>query len=201
MSYPARLLTDGEVVVRGFRPHWKSLIIPALWTVPAIFGAFLNASLTPTGLPRNAVYLILALGWIVIAGVPLLRWWFTRFVLTNERLILRKGIIARSGVEIPLEVINDVIFSQTVFERILGFGDLIIESAGEQGQSLFSDIPRPEDFQSELYRVREARAKDLAGVGAAPAIDTLGRLAKLHADGVISDDEFETKKRKLLKEI
>ena len=201
MSYPARLLTDGEVIIRAFRPHWKSLVIPILWTVPAILGAILNASLTPIGAPRNLTYGILGLGWIVIAGVPLLRWWFTKFVLTNERLILRKGVIARSGVEIPLEVINDVIFSQTIFERLLGFGDLIIESAGELGQSRFSNIPRPEDFQSELYRVREARAKDLSGVGSEPALDTLARLAKLHEDGVVSDAEYAVKRQKLLDEI
>lgn len=201
MGYPERLLTDGEVVIRAFRPHWKSLVIPILWTLPAVVGAVLNASLTPTGLPRDAIYVILALGWIVIAGVPLVRWWFTRFVLTNARLILRKGVIARSGVEIPLEVINDVMFSQTVFERLLGFGDLIIESAGEQGQSRFSDIPRPEDFQRELYRVRETRAKNLSGVGSDPAVDTLARLAKLHDAGVISDDELAAKKQKLLDKI
>ncbi len=201
MSYPARLLTEGEVVVQAFRPHWKSLVIPVLWTVPAVVGAVLNESLTPTGLPRNAIYGILGLGWIVIAGMPILRWWFTKFVLTNERLILRKGIVARSGVEIPLEVINDVLFSQTVFERILRFGDLVIESAGEQGQSRFSNIPRPEDFQSELYRQREIRARDLSGVGPEPAIDTLARLARLHDDGVISDTEFAAKKQKLLDEI
>lgn len=201
MSYPARLLTEGEVVVRAFRPHWKSLVIPVLWTMPAVVGAVLNESLTPTGFPRNAVYGIIGLGWIVISGMPILRWWFTKFVLTNERLILRQGIVARSGVEIPLEVINDVLFSQTVFERLLGFGDLVIESAGEQGQSRFSNIPRPEDFQSELYRQREIRARDLSGAGPEPAIDTLARLARLHEDGVISDTEFATKKQKLLDEI
>ncbi len=201
MSYPARLLTDGEAIVQAFRPHWKALVIPVLWTVPAVVGAFLNASLTPTGLPRNIIYAILGVGWIVIAFVPFLRWWFTKFVLTNERLIMRKGIIARRGVEIPLEVINDVLFSQTVFERLLGFGDLIIESAGEQGQSRFSNIPRPEEFQSELYRVREIRARDLSGVDSVPAVDTLARLARLHEDGVISDEEFAVKRRKLLDEI
>lgn len=201
MTYPDRLLTDGEEIIRAFRPHWKSLVIPILWTIPAIIGAVLNASLTPTGAPRNAIYAVLILGWLVIAGVPLVRWWFTRFVLTNERLILRKGVIARSGVEIPLEVINDVIFSQSVFERLLGFGDLIIESAGELGQSRFSDIPRPEEFQSELYRVREDRARDLSGVGQEPALETLERLARLHEDGVITDDEFAAKRQKLLDEI
>lgn len=153
----------------------------------------------PSGLPRNLTYVILLLGWIMVAVVPTVRWWFTQFVLTNERLILRKGVIARSGVEIPLEVINDVIFSQTVFERLLGFGDLIIESAGEMGQSRFSNIPNPDEFQSLLYSTREDRARELSS--SQPPSDTLATLARLHADGILTDEEFAAKKAKLLDEI
>jgi uncharacterized membrane protein YdbT with pleckstrin-like domain len=112
---------------------------------------------------------------------------------------MRKGVIARSGVEIPLEVVNDVIFSQTVFERMLGFGDLIVESAGEMGQSRFSNIPNPDAFQAELYRAREDRTRMLST--AQTPSDTLATLARLHADGVLTDEEFAAKKAKLLDEI
>lgn len=198
MRYPESLLSQGEKVLRGFRPHWKSLVIPAVWTLLVVIGLSLTPRL-PGGWPRNAVYVIILAGWVVVAVVPTFRWWFTQFVLTNERLILRKGVIARSGVEIPLEVINDVIFSQTVFERMLSFGDLIIESAGEMGQSRFSNIPRPDEFQAELYAAREARTKELTATEA-PS-DTLSTLARLHADGFLTDEEFEAKKQKLLDEI
>lgn len=191
-------MSSGEEILRAFRPHWKSLIIPATWTVLVVIGLALTPRL-PAGLPRNATYIIILLGWIMVAVVPTVRWWFTQFVLTDERLIMRKGVIARSGVEIPLEVINDVIFSQTVFERLLGFGDLIIESAGEMGQSRFSNIPRPDEFQAELYRAREHRAIELT-TAKAPS-DTLETLARLHADGILTDEEFAAKKAKLLDEI
>ena len=198
MKYPQSMLSDGEVVLESFRPHWKSLVIPAAWSILVAIGLALAPRL-PSGLPRNAVYVVLLLGWVVVALVPALRWWFTQFVLTNERLVMRKGIVARSGVEIPLEVINDVIFSQTVFERLLGFGDLIIESAGEMGQSRFSNIPNPDGFQGELYRAREDRTRALSSTE--PAADTLATLAALHADGVLTDEEFASKKAKLLDEI
>jgi uncharacterized membrane protein YdbT with pleckstrin-like domain len=127
-------------------------------------------------------------------------------VLTNERLITRTGMIARSGIEIPLDNITNVVFSQNVLERILKSGDLLIESAGESGQSSFDDIPDPEGFQSLLYRVREERAEGnaaKAASGSAPqdATQRLERLAKLHRDGVLSDAEFEEKRRALLDEI
>lgn len=199
MKYPQSLLSDGEEVLRAFRPHWKSLVIPAIWTLLVIVGLALVPRLPEEAWLRLSVIAILLLGLFVVAVIPTLRWWFTQFVLTNERLVLRKGIIARSGVEIPLEVINDVIFSQTVFERLLSFGDLIIESAGEMGQSRFSNIPRPDEFQAELYRVREDRTRALSS--SEPPSDTLATLARLHADGVLTDQEFQSKKAKLLDEI
>jgi uncharacterized membrane protein YdbT with pleckstrin-like domain len=199
MPYPDSQLTEGEEIVSAFRPHWKSLVIPAVVTIGFIVGVLLAGSLLPAGVPRNVVYVVLSAGFLVFAVVPFLQWWFTIFVLTNERLIMRKGIIARAGIEIPLEVINDVIFSQTVFERLLGFGDLIIESAGERGQSRFSNIPRPSDFQSELYRVREDRARDLAGGGS--RAETLQVLAELHRSGALTDEEFAAKKAELLDEL
>ena len=193
------MLSDGEEVLRAFRPHWRSLIIPAIWSVFVIVGLALVPRLPDETWLRAGVVLILVLGWLVVAVGPAIRWWFTQFVLTNERLVLRKGVIARHGVEIPLEVINDVIFSQTVFERMLGFGDLIIESAGEMGQSRFSNIPRPDEFQGQLYRAREDRSRALTT--AETPSDTLATLARLHADGVLTDEEFQSKKAKLLDEI
>jgi uncharacterized membrane protein YdbT with pleckstrin-like domain len=199
MQYPDSLLSEGETVLRAFRPHWKSLVIPAAWTLFVIVGLSLVPRLPDETWLRGGVVAVLLLGWVVVAVVPTLRWFFTWFVLTNERLVLRKGIIARSGVEIPLEVINDVIFSQTIFERMLGFGDLVIESAGEMGQSRFSNIPKPDAFQSELYRAREERTRALST--SEPPSNTLATLARLHADGVLTDAEFEAKKAKLLDEI
>ena len=104
----------------------------------------------------------------------------------------------REEVEIPLENINDVQFSQNVLERLLRSGDLLIESAGEQGQSRFADIPQPEEFQSLVYRVREERAVGLAGAAAQDPAAQLEALSRLHRDGVLTDEEFEEKKQKLL---
>jgi len=129
-------------------------------------------------------------------------WFFTLYTITSERLITRRGAISRSGLEIPLENINDIKFTQNVLERLLQSGDLLIESAGEQGQSRFSDIPEPRDFQALIYRVREDRGAQLSGRGGPlEATTKLERLARLHRDGALSDEEFEAKKQELLGEI
>jgi uncharacterized membrane protein YdbT with pleckstrin-like domain len=206
-EYPRRLLTEGEEVIREFRPHWRLLALPALWTVLTVALIVVVYASLPVEAPWSHLLAVLAfVGWLVFAAWPFATWWFTLYVLTSERLITRRGIIARSGLEIPLENINDVKFSQNIIERLLRSGDLLIESAGEQGQSRFADIPEPEEFQSLLYRIREERSMSLSGssepASAPPdATERLQRLADLRDRGVISDEEYEEKRRKLLDEI
>jgi len=204
MGYPKRLLTEGEHVVREFRPHWRMLFIPASWTVLFIAAVVLTWVALP---PENATFDWVVTGIAVIAWFPLgfypfVQWWFTWYVLTNERLITRRGVLARKGLEIPLENINDVQFSQTILERVLHSGDLLIESAGELGQSRFKDIPEPEQFQSLLYRVREERSRHLGAPShsAPDSASQLERLAKLVAEGYLTREEFERQKRELLGE-
>src|SRR5690606_9212719 len=83
---------------------------------------------------------LLVLGALVWTGVTYARWATTHFVVTTDRLIYRHGVLAKKGIEIPLERVNTVFFSQSIIERMLGSGDLVIESAGEQGRQSFSDV-------------------------------------------------------------
>jgi len=206
MGYPERLLSEGETVVRQFRPHWRMLALPVGWTVLFVAVVVLAWVAMPDspdwlGIVTWIITGAAAVVWIRLALYPFIAWWFTWYVLTSERLISRSGILARKGLEIPLERINDVQFSQNILERLLRSGDLLVESAGELGQSRFSDIPTPELFQSLLYAIREDRAKELAGSGPAPsAVGDLERIAKLFKDGLVTKDEYEAQKRKLLGE-
>ena len=202
MTYPRRLLTEGEDVVREFRPHWRLLVFPFFWTI--LFGAVIALTwrFTPEvdafdwGVTALAIVVFLKLGFY-----PFISWWFTHYILTNERLIRRSGVLARHGKEIPLENINDLAFSQNILERMLRSGDLLIESAGEQGQQRFGDIPDPEAFQSLVYKVREMRSKDLqrgSGHAAMDDASQLERFSTLLKEGLISQSDFDRKKRELL---
>ena len=77
------------------------------------------------------------------------------FVVTNERVIYRTGVVAKKGIEIPLDRINTVFFDQSLFERALGAGDVGIESAGESGRQIFDDVRKPQQVQQEIYRQME----------------------------------------------
>lgn len=198
MKYPTRLLSSEEEIAAAFRPHWMAIVLPALisvLSVAAIIAAVLLLETPEVWFVVAGVLLI----WLMVAVPRWISWWFTHYVITNERVIVRRGFVARQGKEIPLEVINDVAFSQTVIERLLRSGDLLIESAGEQGQSRYSDIPDPEGIQALIYRYREARMLGLQG--AKTAVEQLEMLAKLHRDGILTDEELAEKKEKLLGEI
>lgn len=207
MSYPEKLLTEGEHVVTQFRPHWRLLVIPVLWVIAAIAAIILAYQVIPgEGAVDLGITIAVVLALVPMAIVPFVKYWFTAYVLTNERLITRSGVIARSGIEIPLDNITNVVFNQSILERILQSGDLLIESAGESGQSRFADIPEPEAFQSLLYKVREDRETAHRARSTMPApvgdpTERLQRLAQLRADGVITDEEYEEKRRALLDEL
>lgn len=200
MKYPK--LSSGERVVKAFRPHWKQLVWPVFVSIVGIAGivvviVMVEGTWLWIGLAATLVI------WLVLFTPAFTRWYFTHYIITDERLIVRRGMLARHGKEIPLEVINDATFTQTVIERLLRSGDLIIESAGEQGQSSYSDIPDPESIQSEIYQLREARQIALQGGGEKQSgpVEQLEALSRLHDQGVLSDEEFAEKKAKLLDQI
>jgi membrane protein YdbS with pleckstrin-like domain len=205
MAYPRKLLTSGETVVREFRPHWRLLVIPVLWALVGIGLIVITWSQVPADDTFDwAVTAIVVLLSLRFVFYPFISWWFTSYVLTNERIIRRSGILSRAGLEIPLENINDVRFSQTILERVLRSGDVVVESAGEHGQSKFGDIPEPEEFHSLIYRIREVRSRDLADGGGAEGTDgvsKLERLGRLLKDGLITQAEYDEKKAEFLEEM
>lgn len=200
MPFPTRLLTEGEEIILDLRPHWIALLKPVLWTIviAAVTGiVWVKAGGDVQDEIRIAIVALALVLWIPLALVPAVRWRFTLFVLTNERVITRSGVIAKHSKEIPLETINDVTFGQRIIERVLGAGDLVIESAGESGQNRFTDIRHPEAVQLEIYRAAEAR-KGLGRPGGPSLGDELAKLADLRDRGVLTEEEFQERKRKLL---
>ncbi|MBV9952529.1 MAG: PH domain-containing protein [Acidimicrobiia bacterium] len=126
------------------------------------------------------------------------------FVLTSDRILTRRGWISKSGVEIPLERINTVFFNQSLFERMIGAGDLAIESAGERGTETMTDIRKPAVVQREIYvqmESNENRKFDRARAPSSSGISTAEQLEKLHnllQQGAITQAQFEAERAKLI---
>ena len=206
MPYPSRLLNDYETVAVDLHPHWWYFAQP----VAALIGSMLLGVLAKiyadgTGTLRVAVvYFVIALivasmAWVV---VRYLKWTTTSFVITSDRLIFRTGVVSKMGVEIPLERINTIHFSQKVFERLTGSGDLIIESGGEDGQQRFTDIRRPDQMQKAIHAQKEAhnRRRFAVSNGDVGSINVVGQLEKLEGmlkRGTLTAEEFQWQKDKL----
>jgi uncharacterized membrane protein YdbT with pleckstrin-like domain len=204
MPFPKRLLADHEEMVLDLRPHWIALVLPVLATVLLIAAeAIVFVAFDP---PRWLAWVLLLAGIVVLLAFPLrafLTWATSHFVVTSDRVIHRSGWLAKSSMEIPLERINDVKFRQSVLERMVGAGDLVIESGGEYGQNRFSDIRGPEDVQKLIYERAEANQRRDAGRTELPGdpddpLDQLEQLARLRTQGHITDEEYEVHKRRLL---
>lgn len=159
MAYPDDLLARDEKVVKHLHPHWITLVFPVFILVVVVaVGAFLVTILPDGGahdpllIAIGAVGLIL-LVWLVV--VPLLRWRTTHYVLTTHRLMTRVGILNHRGRDVPLNRINNALYEQSIWDRIINSGTLMVESAGEDGQQVFNHIPRADETQQLVNRLVE----------------------------------------------
>jgi len=201
VPFPRKLLNDNEDIVLDLRPHWWFLSGPVATVVLTVaLTIFVAAIGAPTlVLLASLALMIVALVWLL---VRFLRWTTTNFVVTTDRLIFRSGVLSKHGREIPLERVNDITFNASLFERVIRAGDLVIESAGERGQQMFTDIPRPMHVQNEVYRQIEAAqqrdADRMSGRRELSVPEQLEKLDELRQRGVISQAEFDAKKSQLL---
>jgi uncharacterized membrane protein YdbT with pleckstrin-like domain len=211
VPFSRKLLNSDEEIVLDLHPHWWFFFQPLVTLVGAvILGILLFSNILDLpdvfNVPAGVVILV-ALGWF---GIRYAQWITTNFVVTTDRLIYRSGVLSKHGVEIPLDRVNTVFFSQRLIERMLGAGDLVIESAGEMGRQSFTNVRKPSAVQNEIYKQMEAnenRKFDRVGRGAGtaggesrePSIpDQIHRLDELRRSGAITEDEYQAKKTQLL---
>jgi uncharacterized membrane protein YdbT with pleckstrin-like domain len=156
MAFPDRLLNEGEEVLIDTHPHW--------WIFAGVVSRLVVAIAVAIGIVvkfdgKAVNYIGIAL--ITVAVLNLLvvyvKWRTTDFVLTNDRLVTRRGIFSRDSREIPLDRVMDLSCHQSLFERVIGAGDLMIESGGERGQEVFSNFGNPFELQNAVHRAIEAR--------------------------------------------
>jgi uncharacterized membrane protein YdbT with pleckstrin-like domain len=212
MPFPRRLLNDGEEIVLDLRPHWWYFANHIFTGFPLLVLVLLIQTETHGDIRRilYSVWGVAALVWAGWLALQYVKWNFTHFVVTTDRVVFRSGALSKRGAEIPLERVSNINFRQSIWERLIGAGDLEIESAGRDGQSVFNDVRHPDSVQQEIYKQMEMYARKRAGwsqpapvapvapVAGASIPEQLEQLARLRDRGVISAEEFETKKAQLL---
>jgi len=211
VAFPRKHLNDDEHLVVDLHPHWIFLAPSVVALIAAVAIGIAVLTLTD-GTTENVLRIIaglLVLAALVWFGVRYAKWLTTEFAVSNHRVMSRWGVLSKHGRQIPLERINTVEFSQSLFERMLGAGDLGIESASDGGREEFTDIRHPDEVQREIYIQIRANV-DRPAAGGAPAMpttagsesgsvaDQLTKLDELRRNGVLSEAEFQAQKARLL---
>ena len=159
MAYPDQLLADDERVVKHLHPHWITLLVPTVLLLVIVGLASFLTAIAPSGgaqdIVRIVVVALAVVAAVVVALIPYLRWRTTHYVLTTHRLMTRVGILSHTGRDVPLNRINNAMYEQSFWERIINSGTLVVESAGEDGQQTFTNIPDADQTQQLINRLVE----------------------------------------------
>jgi uncharacterized membrane protein YdbT with pleckstrin-like domain len=158
MAFPDKLLANDEKVVERTHPSWITLVPATLWFLVIWAAAGFAIGYAPSSGTTHTVFIIvivalalLLMCWLSFA--PWIEWRTSHFVFTTHRVLIRRGVLRRTGRDIALQRITDVSYSQSLWDRLVRAGTLTIESAGEQGQEVMKNMPRSDDMQQLLNRL------------------------------------------------
>jgi len=209
-------LKKNEKVAVIIQKHWFILLKPILWTIIFLLIA-ITFAITDFGTKYQNLMLY-ASGLTIIFTIL---WLFYKIIdrktniwaVTNLRVIDEYGVFTNNSKETPLDKINNVSFKQPILGRVFNYGEVLIQSAAESGATIHKMVERPKvlkdtiTHQQEAYKQEQIKhqAQSLAGVVSKQkhtlhiAIsEELIQLHKLQEKGIITKQEFEKFKEKLL---
>jgi len=203
-------LKKDEKLLLVIRQHWIKLILPFLgWLL-----VFIILAAMPWFSASTNFIIIL-----VTALVPFfmyLNWRHNLWAVTNLRVIDESGFISRYSKESPLDKINNVEYDQSIWGRILGFGNVDIQTAAEMGETVYDLIHHPKLLKDTITHAQEEYkkaqisnqatqlAQAIAKTNYAPApsqqmvADELQKLFDLLQKGAITESEYISQKNKLM---
>ena len=145
-------LAEGETIVMQMRTHPKKVVKPILVLVLLLV---VLVALWMVPLPVDGIVLWFATLMLLVLGLaaavgPFLRWRTTRYIITNQRVAMRTGILTQTGRDIPLYRINNVTFEKQLNDRFWGCGTLVISDGTDQPGMVLDDVPNVEVVQRTL---------------------------------------------------
>jgi uncharacterized membrane protein YdbT with pleckstrin-like domain len=156
-------LMPGERSIALVRQHWSVLAGHVLGAIVVIAVAIVLDAKLPTKIGslsittvKTAILLILVIGSVLWAGFRILRWRFATYHLTDRRIVMEGGILSRTAETIPLDRIQNTVIHRPLGDRLIGAGDIEIESAGRDGVEVLHRIPKAEAFYNELLATMNA---------------------------------------------
>jgi hypothetical protein len=182
-----------------FQEIWRPVLIALAMLILGLALLMLPATWTSVAV----IALILSIFPLVDTVRICLDWYNERYVVTNRRVMLIKGIINKHVSDSALEKVNDVVLTQSMVGRLMAYGDVEIITGSDIGVNLFKRIARPVDYKREMLNQKE----DLSKREETPPADEddvpelLEKLNELRQRGILTDAEFEAKKQQLLDQL
>jgi membrane protein YdbS with pleckstrin-like domain len=159
---PRKFLNEDEELLAELRPHWIFLFGP-LFTSIGVWAAIIAIVVLWRSAPgwTNYPFLILALiPGLWLAG-RLIRWRSYDIALTSTRILVRQGIFRRETVQLRLQRVTEVNISQTLIERMLGVGRIVIDVQGEDDSMTLEYVRKP----AVVQRVINSQINEIVGGG------------------------------------
>lgn len=229
MAYIDELLGRDEKVLYEGRQHafvLVSNILAELFLIAVLVAAgvasrqaFRDPLQQVRGVPVGQLILlicgVISVLIVISAFLDYLRWNNEEYIVTDQRVIQLRGILNKSVIDSSLEKINDIELNQSWVGRIFDYGDIQILTASDVGVNTLRKIGHPLEFKRAMLEAKQSHshgygymdpqavaAYTQAASAAAPSIEqTLQKLAELRDQGVLSQAEFDAKKRDLLSRI
>lgn len=203
-------LKKDEKLLVTIRQHWLTLVLPFLaWVLlTVLLFIFLKDD-------NIKIALIIALITALYPAYLFLEWRHNLWGVTNMRVVDESGFFTRYSKESPLDKINNVEYTQSLWGRMFGYGDVEIQTAAELGDTRYTMIHQPKllkdtiTLAQEEYKATQVKnqAQQLANAikQSMPApqsnvsvSDEIEKLFQLMQKGAITQEEYTTQKNKLL---
>jgi membrane protein YdbS with pleckstrin-like domain len=159
------MIDDNEIVYGTYRVHVIFLIGQLLSEIVLLALAFLAMSHAGNLLSSNNDYeailfivnlvlSVVATVLIMSAVIDVVRWYTKAIIVTNRRLIRREGFIQRSIVDITLNRLSQVDFTQSLIGRMMNYGSMTISGGADLPPQEFRNIATPIDFRNTIENAR-----------------------------------------------
>lgn len=148
------------------RTHGKALVWPTALLLVIAVGAGIGLAAIPASWQPWGTWVALGVAAIVLLTwvvLPYLRWLTTTYTLTNRRIITRRGILHKTGHDLPLSRISNVAYARSLLDRMLGCGTLVLTTAAEAPVELHDipDVERVHVLMTELLFGQDERDRRL----------------------------------------
>ena len=164
-------LREGERLIFQTRAHWITVVKPAIVFLLALVLFVLSFVLIKDAKIAEIGHWVCGILLIAAAGYFGYFEWFRRcdiWAVTNLRVVDEMGIFKRYSKESPLDKINNLSYDQSLLGRMLGYGDVEIQTAAEDGATTYRKVAKPKQLKETIAHYRDEYPKELQTLHAGP---------------------------------